>query len=72
MLYWGAANMRDIGYHFPDTAEEYEGIDSKVLLYETMELLRDAGYTLGNIDATIAAEKTEIESAYPADETDIG
>ena len=38
----GAANMRDIGYHFPDTAEEYEGIDSKVLLYETMELLRDA------------------------------
>ena len=62
----GAANMRDIGYHFPDTAEEYEGIDSKVLLYETMELLRDAGYTLGNIDAT------EIESAYPGDEADIG
>ena len=63
----GAANMRDIGYHFPDTAgEEYEGIDSKVLLYETMELLRDAGYTLGNIDATIAAEKPKLNPHIPA------
>ena len=61
----GAANMRDIGYHFPDTAEEYEGIDSKVLLYETMELLRDAGYTLGNIDATIAAEKPKLNPHIP-------
>jgi ygbB family len=58
--------MRDIGYHFPDTAEEYEGIDSKVLLYETMELLRDAGYTLGNIDATIAAEKPKLNPHIPA------
>ena len=62
----GAANMRDIGYHFPDTAAEYEGIDSKVLLYETMELLRDAGYTLGNIDATIAAEKPKLNPHIPA------
>ena len=62
----GAANMRDIGYHFPDTAEEDEGIDSKVLLYETMELLRDAGYTLGNIDATIAAEKPKLNPHIPA------
>ena len=45
----GAANMRDIGYHFPDTAGEYKDIDSKILLFDTMELLRDAGYTLGNI-----------------------
>ena len=52
----GAANMRDIGYHFPDTAGEYKDIDSKILLFDTMELLRDAGYTLGNIDATVAAE----------------
>ena len=51
----GAANMRDIGYHFPDTAGEYENIDSKILLRKTMALLREAGYELGNIDATVAA-----------------
>lgn len=62
----GAANMRVSVIHFPDTAEEYEGIDSKVLLYETMELLRDAGYTLGNIDATIAAEKPKLNPHIPA------
>lgn len=56
----GAANMRDIGYHFPDTAGEYKDIDSKILLYDTMELLRDAGYTLGNIDATVAAERPKL------------
>lgn len=38
----GAANMRDIGYHFPDTAGEYKNIDSKILLRDTMKLLRDA------------------------------
>ena len=48
----GAANMRDIGFHFPDTAGEYENIDSKILLRKTMALLREAGYELGNIDAT--------------------
>ena len=46
----GAANMRDIGYHFPDTAGEYKNIDSKILLRDTMKLLRDAGYELGNIN----------------------
>jgi 2-C-methyl-D-erythritol 2,4-cyclodiphosphate synthase len=56
----GAANMRDIGYHFPDTAGEYKDIDSKILLFDTMELLRDAGYTLGNIDATVAAERPKL------------
>lgn len=56
----GAANMRDIGYHFPDTAGEYKDIDSKILLFDTMELLRDAGYTLSNIDATIAAERPKL------------
>ena len=40
----GAANMRDIGFHFPDTAGEYENIDSKILLRKTMDLLREAGY----------------------------
>ena len=61
----GAANMRDIGYHFPDTAGEYKDIDSKILLRETMKLLRDAGYELGNIDATIAAEKPKLNPHIP-------
>lgn len=61
----GAANMRDIGYHFPDTAGEYEGIDSKILLADTMKLLREAGYTLGNIDATVAAERPKLNPHIP-------
>ena len=61
----GAANMRDIGYHFPDTAGEYKDIDSKILLFDTMELLRDAGYTLGNIDATVAAERPKLNTHIP-------
>ena len=61
----GAANMRDIGYHFPDTAGEYKDIDSKILLFDTMELLRDAGYTLGNIDATVGAERTKLNPHIP-------
>lgn len=61
----GAANMRDIGYHFPDTAGEYKDIDSKILLFDTMELLRDAGYTLGNIDATVAAERPRLNPHIP-------
>ena len=60
----GAANMRDIGYHFPDTAGEYKDIDSKILLFDTMELLRDAGYTLGNI-ATVAAERPKLNPHIP-------
>lgn len=56
----GAANLRDIGYHFPDTDERYRGIDSKILLLNTMKLLRDRGYSLGNIDATVAAERPKL------------
>lgn len=62
----GAANMRDIGYHFPDHAGEYKDIDSKILLRRTMELLRDAGYELGNIDVTIAAEQPKLNPHIPA------
>lgn len=62
----GAANMRDIGYHFPDTAGKYKNIDSKILLRDTMKLLRDAGYELGNIDATIAAERPKLNPHIPA------
>ena len=56
----GAANMRDIGYHFPDTSGELKGIDSKVLLRKAMELIRNAGYELGNIDATVVAERPKL------------
>ena len=62
----GAANMRDIGYHFPDTAGEYKNIDSKILLRDTMKLLREAGYELGNIDATVAAERPKLNPHIPA------
>ena len=61
----GASLLRDIGYHFPDTAGEYKDIDSKILLFDTMELLRDAGYTLGNIDATVAAERPKLNPHIP-------
>lgn len=56
----GAANMRDIGYHFPDTADETDGIDSKILLVKTMELIKSKGYTLGNIDCTVCAEQPKL------------
>ncbi len=52
----GAANLRDIGYHFPDTDIEYKNIDSKILLRKTTELLHKKGWHIGNIDATICAE----------------
>ena len=62
----GAANLRDIGYHFPDTAGEYAGIDSKILLRETMRLLHDAGYEVGNIDVTVCAHRTKLNPHIPA------
>lgn len=62
----GAANMRDIGFHFPDTAGEYKDIDSKILLKNTMKLLREAGYEFGNLDATVAAERPKLNPHIPA------
>lgn len=56
----GAANLRDIGFRFPDTAAEFEGIDSKILLRRTTDLLRDRGYRVGNIDATVCAERPKL------------
>ena len=56
----GAAALRDIGYHFPDTGAEFENIDSKVLLRRTVALLADHGYTVGNIDATVCAERPKL------------
>ena len=57
----GAANMRDIGYHFPDTAGEFKNIDSKILLKKTVELIAAKGYSIGNIDATICAERPKLK-----------
>jgi len=62
----GAANMRDIGYHFPDTSAETEGMDSKIILRKTIELIATKGYRLGNIDATICAEKPKMNPHIPA------
>ena len=56
----GAANMRDIGYHFPDTSSETLNMDSKVILRKTMELVENKGYKFGNLDATICAERPKI------------
>ena len=61
----GAANMRDIGYHFPDTSSEYKNIDRKILLTQTMRLLWKAGYEFGNIDATNAAEQPKLNPHIP-------
>ena len=62
----GAANLRDIGYHFPDTADEYENIDSTLLLKRTMDLLKDKGYSVNNIDSTICAERPKLNPYIPA------
>ena len=62
----GAANMRDIGFHFPDTAAEYKNVDSKILLKQTMQLLRSKGYEFGNADCTICAEEPKINPHIPA------
>lgn len=62
----GAANMRDIGYHFPDTAGEYKDVDSKLLLAQTIEIIATKGYKVGNIDATICAERPKLKAHIPA------
>lgn len=56
----GAANLRDIGYHFPDTADETRNIDSKILLRKTVELIASKDFVVGNIDATVCAEQPKI------------
>lgn len=61
----GAANMRDIGYHFPDTAGEFENIDSKILLKKTVQFIATKGYRVGNIDATVCAERPKLNPHIP-------
>jgi len=62
----GAANMRDIGYHFPDTSADTLNIDSKVLLRKTVDLIATKGYRLVNIDATVCAERPKLNPHVPA------
>jgi 2-C-methyl-D-erythritol 2,4-cyclodiphosphate synthase len=61
----GAANLRDIGFHFSDTSSEFKNIDSKILLERTMKLIREKGYELGNTDCTVSAEEPKLNPHIP-------
>ena len=61
----GAANLRDIGYHFPDNSVEFKNVDSKILLAKTVELIAEKGYRVGNIDATVCAERPKLKNRIP-------
>ncbi|MDE5666602.1 MAG: 2-C-methyl-D-erythritol 2,4-cyclodiphosphate synthase [Duncaniella sp.] len=62
----GAAAMRDIGYHFPDTAAEYKGADSRVLLRRVVELITEKNFTINNVDITIVAQRPKLLDFIPA------
>ena len=62
----GALNLRDIGFHFPDTDPEYKGVDSKILLRDTIKLVREKGWEISNIDSTLVLEKPKINPHIPA------
>jgi len=57
----GAANLRDIGYHFPDNSEKYKDISSLILLKQTMALIKQSGYVIGNIDTTLCLQRPKIK-----------
>jgi len=57
----GAANMGDIGKHFPDTSDEFKGIDSKILLARTVQIIREKGFSISNIDSTVCLQKPKIK-----------
>ena len=61
----GAADLRDIGFHFPDTDGKYKGIDSKILLKDVMAIVRKEGYELSNVDATIALQVPKVNPYVP-------
>lgn len=65
----GAANMRDIGYHFPDNVGEYKNVDSKILLAKTVGLIATKGYRVGNVDATVCAERPKLKKHIPQMQT---
>jgi 2-C-methyl-D-erythritol 2,4-cyclodiphosphate synthase len=62
----GAANLRDIGYHFPDTSDDTLDMDSKIILRQVVGLLAEKGYHVGNIDATVCAERPKLNPHIPA------
>ena len=62
----GAANLRDIGFHFSDQDPQFKGIDSKILLKDVMKLITEKGYSIGNIDATICLQRPKINPHIPA------
>lgn len=61
----GAANLRDIGFHFPDTSAKYKGIDSKILLKDVVGKIKEKGYEISNIDSTIVLQKPKIKDYIP-------
>jgi 2-C-methyl-D-erythritol 2,4-cyclodiphosphate synthase len=61
----GAAGLRDIGYYFPDTAVEFKDIDSKILLRKTCDLIRENGYSIGNVDSTVVLQDPKVSSHIP-------
>ncbi|MEZ4827227.1 MAG: 2-C-methyl-D-erythritol 2,4-cyclodiphosphate synthase [Bacteroidia bacterium] len=65
----GALNMRDIGFHFPDTDPRYKNADSRIFLEDAYRLVKEKGYVLGNLDCTIIAEKPKINPHVPAMQT---
>lgn len=67
----GAAKLRDIGYHFPDTSSDFKNVDSKILLRRCLELISEKGYGIGNIDATIAAQRPKLKDYIPSMENKI-
>ena len=67
----GAANLRDIGFHFSDTDPQYKGIDSKLLLREVFKKIKNKGYTVGNIDCTVILEKPKVNPHIPDMQTTI-
>jgi 2-C-methyl-D-erythritol 2,4-cyclodiphosphate synthase len=62
----GAANMRDIGFHFPDTSADYKNIDSKLLLKKVVEIIKEKGFYIGNIDTTVCLQQPKINPYIPA------
>lgn len=61
----GAANLGDIGQHFPDTSDDFKGVDSKLLLKKTVGLLNEKGYKVGNIDSTVCAQRPKLKKYIP-------
>lgn len=61
----GASNLGDIGQHFPDTSDDFKGVDSKLLLKKTIGLLNEAGYKIGNVDSTVCAQRPKLKKYIP-------